>query len=142
MRVLVVEDARPLAKAIADGLRAQAIAADVAFDGAAAEERLAVNDYDVVILDRDLPGVHGDEVCRQIVAGGSQSRVLMLTAASTADGERIRHTGGHGLGLAIVQAIARAHGATLTPRTQPEGGLDVEVTFPAKPASPPGHGPM
>ena len=58
-----------------------------------------------------------------------------------ADGERIRHTGGHGLGLAIVQAIARAHGATLAPRTQPEGGLDVEVTFPAKPASPPEHGP-
>ena len=52
-------------------------------------------------------------------------------------GERIRHTGGHGLGLAIVQAIARAHGATLTPRAQPEGGLDVEVTFPGKPASAP-----
>jgi len=56
-----------------------------------------------------------------------------------ADGERIRHTGGHGLGLAIVQAIARAHGATLTPRAQPEGGLDVEVTFPGKPASVQGH---
>ena len=56
-----------------------------------------------------------------------------------ADGERIRHTGGHGLGLAIVQAITRAHGATLTPRAQPEGGLDVEVTFPGKPASPPEH---
>ena len=54
-----------------------------------------------------------------------------------ADGERVRHTGGHGLGLAIVQAIARAHGATLTPRAQPEGGLDVEVTFPAKPVSAP-----
>jgi signal transduction histidine kinase len=56
-----------------------------------------------------------------------------------ADGERIRHSGGHGLGLAIVQAIARAHGATLTPRAQPEGGLDVEVTFPGKPASVPGQ---
>jgi signal transduction histidine kinase len=55
-----------------------------------------------------------------------------------ADGERIRKAGGHGLGLAIVQAIARAHGATLTPRARPEGGLDIEVTFPAKPASPPG----
>jgi signal transduction histidine kinase len=54
-----------------------------------------------------------------------------------ADGERIRHTGGHGLGLAIVQAIARAHGATFTPRAEPEGGLDVEVTFPGKPASAP-----
>jgi len=58
-----------------------------------------------------------------------------------ADGERIRHTGGHGLGLAIVQAIARAHRATLTPRAQPEGGLDVEVTFPGKPASAPEHPP-
>ena len=53
-----------------------------------------------------------------------------------ADGERIRHTGGHGLGLAIVQAIARAHGATLTPRAQPEGGLDIEVSFPGKPVLP------
>jgi signal transduction histidine kinase len=52
-----------------------------------------------------------------------------------ADGERIRHTGGHGLGLAIVQAIARAHGATLTPKARPEGGLDIEVTFPGKPVS-------
>jgi signal transduction histidine kinase len=58
-----------------------------------------------------------------------------------AGAERIRSTGGHGLGLAIVQAIARAHGATLTPRAQPEGGLDVEVTFPAKPASAPAPGP-
>ena len=54
-----------------------------------------------------------------------------------ANGERIRHTDGHGLGLAIVQAIARAHGATLTPKAQPEGGLDIEVTFPAKAASAP-----
>ncbi len=58
-----------------------------------------------------------------------------------AGGERVRHTGGHGLGLAIVQAIARAHGATLTPRAQPEGGLDVEVTFPGKPAGTQGHHP-
>jgi signal transduction histidine kinase len=58
-----------------------------------------------------------------------------------ADGERVRHSGGHGLGLAIVQAIARAHGATLTPRALPDGGLDVEVTFPGKPASAPAHPP-
>jgi DNA-binding response OmpR family regulator len=81
VRVLVVEDARPLAKAIADGLRAQAIAADVAFDGAAAEERLAVNDYDVVILDRDLPLVHGDDICRSLASGGATVRILMLTAS-------------------------------------------------------------
>jgi signal transduction histidine kinase len=52
-----------------------------------------------------------------------------------ADGERVRHTGGHGLGLAIVQAIARAHGATLTPKARPGGGLDIEVSFPGKPGS-------
>jgi signal transduction histidine kinase len=59
-----------------------------------------------------------------------------------ADGERIRHSDGHGLGLAIVQAIARAHAATLTPRAQPEGGLDVEVTFPGRPSSPAEDGPI
>src|SRR5690348_7026264 len=64
----------------------------------------------------------------------------LFQAFGRADGERIRHTDGHGLGLAIVQAITRAHGATLTPRAQPEGGLDVEVTFPGKPVSPPEPG--
>lgn len=81
MRVLVVEDARPLAHAIVKGLRAEAIAADVAFNGGEAQERLAVNNYDVVILDRDLPVVHGDEVCRTLVADGATVRILMLTAA-------------------------------------------------------------
>ena len=81
MRVLVVEDARQLAGAIADGLRGQAMAVDVVFDGQAAQENLAVNDYDVVVLDRDLPIVHGDEVCRSLAAGGATVRILMLTAA-------------------------------------------------------------
>jgi DNA-binding response OmpR family regulator len=81
MRVLVVEDHRTLNALIATGLRREAIAVDVALDGDAALEQLAVTRYDVVVLDRDLPGVHGDEVCRRIVAGGSGSRVLMLTAA-------------------------------------------------------------
>ncbi len=81
MRVLVVEDARQLADAIADGLRGQAMAVDVVFDGKAAQESLAVNDYDVVVLDRDLPVVHGDEVCRSLAAGGATVRILMLTAA-------------------------------------------------------------
>jgi DNA-binding response OmpR family regulator len=81
MRVLVVEDARPLARAIADGLRGEAIAADVVHDGAAATERLAVNDYDVVILDRDLPLVHGDDICRSLADSGAVVRILMLTAA-------------------------------------------------------------
>ena len=81
MRVLVVEDARQLADAIADGLRGQAMAVDVVFDGQAAQESLAVIDYDVVVLDRDLPVVHGDEVCRSLAASGATVRILMLTAA-------------------------------------------------------------
>jgi DNA-binding response OmpR family regulator len=83
MRVLVAEDFEILAKAIASGLRREGMAVDVALDGDDALESVAVTRYDVVVLDRDLPGTHGDEVCRQIVAGGAGSRVLMLTAAST-----------------------------------------------------------
>jgi DNA-binding response OmpR family regulator len=83
MRVLVAEDFEIFAKAIATGLRRAGMAVDVALDGDEALQSLAVTRYDVVVLDRDLPGTHGDEVCRQIVAGGSDSRVLMLTAASS-----------------------------------------------------------
>ncbi|WP_327093171.1 response regulator transcription factor [Nonomuraea sp. NBC_01738] len=82
MRVLVAEDERVLADSIAEGLRAEALAVDVAYDGEAALERLSVNAYDVLVLDRDLPLVHGDEVCRSVVAGGGLVRVLMLTAAA------------------------------------------------------------
>jgi DNA-binding response OmpR family regulator len=81
--VLVAEDFEVLAAALAKGLRREGMAVDVAGDGDQALEHLAVTRYDVVVLDRDLPGIHGDEVCRRIVAGGSGSRVLMLTAAST-----------------------------------------------------------
>lgn len=76
-----MEDVRPLAEAIADGLRGQAMAVDVVFDGQTALESLTVNDYDVVVLDRDLPVIHGDEVCRAVAAGGATVRILMLTAA-------------------------------------------------------------
>ena len=93
MRVLVVEDFEVLAAAIGTGLRREGMAVDVVLDGSDALDHLALTRYDVVVLDRDLPGVHGDEVCRQIVAGQSQSRVLMLTAASTVK-ERV-----DGLGL-------------------------------------------
>ncbi|TDD92169.1 response regulator transcription factor [Actinomadura darangshiensis] len=82
MRVLVVEDERLLAGAIAEWLRDDAHAVDLAHDGAAALERVTVNDYDVVVLDRDLPLVHGDDVCREIVREGVAARVLMLTAAA------------------------------------------------------------
>jgi DNA-binding response OmpR family regulator len=81
--VLVVEDFPILARTIGTGLRREGMAVDVVTDGDDALERLAVTRYDVVVLDRDLPGVHGDEVCRQVVAGSPQTRVLMLTAAST-----------------------------------------------------------
>ena len=83
MRVLVVEDHEVLAEAIGTGLRREGMAVDVVLDGSAALDRLVVTCYDVVVLDRDLPGVHGDEICRQVVARPAGSRVLMLTAAST-----------------------------------------------------------
>ncbi|HEU5027966.1 MULTISPECIES: response regulator transcription factor [Actinomadura] len=83
MRVLVAEDVEDLATAVAAGLRREGMAVDVALDGHAALDRLACTRYDVVVLDRDLPGVHGDEICRRHAAGGSGSRVLMLTAAGT-----------------------------------------------------------
>ena len=81
--MLVVEDFEVLATAIGTGLRREGMAVDVVLDGDDALEHLAVTRYDVVVLDRDLPGTHGDEVCRRLVAGPSGSRVLMLTAAST-----------------------------------------------------------
>ncbi len=83
MRVLVAEDHRRLATALAEGLRREGVAVDIAFDGTDALAHVALNRYDVVVLDRDLPGVHGDEVCRTLVADSSDTRVLMLTAAST-----------------------------------------------------------
>jgi DNA-binding response OmpR family regulator len=81
MRVLVVEDFEILARTIATGLRREGMAVDVVLDGEQALERLAFTRYHVVVLDRDIPGVHGDEVCRRIVASHPASRVLMLTAA-------------------------------------------------------------
>ncbi|MGA6168319.1 response regulator transcription factor [Amycolatopsis magusensis] len=83
MRVLVAEDERDLADLVALGLRRHAMAVDVVYDGLAASERLAVNDYDVLVLDRDLPGRHGDVLCRDLVRSGARTRVLMLTAAAS-----------------------------------------------------------
>jgi DNA-binding response OmpR family regulator len=83
MRVLVAEDFEVLAEAIGTGLRREGMAVDVVLDGNAALEHLAVTRYDVLVLDRDMPGVHGDEVCRRLAAGRSPTRILMLTAAST-----------------------------------------------------------
>jgi DNA-binding response OmpR family regulator len=83
MRVLVAEDDEVLAKAVAVGLRREGIAVDLAFGGVEALTNARINNYDVVVLDRDLPETHGDEVCRSLVSDGSPSRVLMLTAASS-----------------------------------------------------------
>ncbi|HEU5265239.1 MAG TPA: response regulator transcription factor [Jatrophihabitans sp.] len=85
MRVLVVEDHCALADRIGEGLRDAGMAVDVVYDGTAALESACCTEYDVVVLDRDLPGVHGDRVCRTLVRDGSSSRVLMLTAAADVD---------------------------------------------------------
>jgi DNA-binding response OmpR family regulator len=132
VRVLVVEDFEVLARSIGTGLRREGMAVDVVLNGNDALGHLAITRYDVVVLDRDLPGVPGDEVCRQIVAGGSDSRVLMLTAASTVQ-DRV---GGLGLGaddylskpfdFAELVARIRALGRRATPAAPPmleAGGL-------------------
>jgi len=82
VRVLVVEDHVALANRITEGLRDAGFAVDVVYDGAAAVDAATSTDYDVVVLDRDLPAVHGDRVCRMLVRNGSASRILMLTAAA------------------------------------------------------------
>jgi DNA-binding response OmpR family regulator len=131
VRVLVVEDERLLADTVAAGLRRQAMAVDVAYDGDAALERLAVNDYDVVVLDRDLPVVSGDQVCTVLVEGGAVARILMLTAA-TAVTERVA---GLGLGaddyltkpfafaelVARVEALARRARPAVPPALERSG---------------------
>jgi len=121
MRVLIAEDDDRLARAVAAGLRRRGMAVDVALDGGIALDKLAASRFDVVVLDRDLPGVHGDEICRRLAAGRSASRILMLTAARSV-AERVE---GLGLGaddylpkpfnfaelVARVQALARRPGA-------------------------------
>ncbi|GLW20870.1 response regulator transcription factor [Microbispora triticiradicis] len=124
MRVLVVEDEEQLADAVARGLRLHAIAVDVAYDGREALELTAYVDYDVVVLDRDLPDVHGDEVCRELAAASGASRILMLTAAG-----RVRdRVGGLALGaddylvkpFAFAELVARVRAlARRSPRAAP-----------------------
>ncbi len=83
MRILIVEDEQPLADAIARGLRREGMAVDVAYDGDSGHEKAAVTRYDVVVLDRDLPGMSGDRLCAEIARSGAVTRVLMLTASGT-----------------------------------------------------------
>ena len=135
MRVLVVEDERVLADAIARGLRREAMAVDLSHDGAGALDRIAVNRYDVVVLDRDLPVVHGDEVCRRLAAEAVSPRVLMLTASAGVD-DRVE---GLTLGaddylakpfafaelVARVRALGRRAGPALPPVIE-RGGLSLD----------------
>ncbi|MGH3997132.1 MAG: response regulator transcription factor [Pseudonocardiaceae bacterium] len=83
MRILIVEDEQPLADAVARGLRREGMAVDVAYDGDSGHEKAAVTRYDVVVLDRDLPGMSGDRLCAEITGSGAVTRVLMLTASGT-----------------------------------------------------------
>ena len=123
--MLVVEDEQLLADTVAEGLRRQAMAVDVVYDGDAALERLAVNDYDVLVLDRDLPRVSGDEVCATVVESGGETRILMLTAA-TAVAQRVA-----GLGLGADDYLTKPFEfAELVARVQ-------ALARRARPASPP-----
>jgi DNA-binding response OmpR family regulator len=88
LRVLIAEDDSELAEVLAMGLRRENLAVDIALTGGAAEEKLTATDYDVLVLDRDLPGVLGDDLCRQVVASGIATRILMLTAAGSV-GDRV-----------------------------------------------------
>ena len=83
MRVLVIEDSRTLADVVVEGLRDEGMAIDVAYDGLQAATKLHLNTYDVVVLDRDLPGLHGDTLCRMITEGEDPVMVLMLTASDS-----------------------------------------------------------
>jgi DNA-binding response OmpR family regulator len=135
MRVLVVEDHPRLAATVATVLRREGMAVDVAFDGREALARTSVTTYDVVVLDRDLPGVQGDEVCRSLVADGSPSGVLMLTAAGTLE-DRVE---GLGIGaddylpkpfhlaelVARIRALARRSRPALPP-TLVHGDLELD----------------
>jgi DNA-binding response OmpR family regulator len=135
MRVLVVEDVRRLADDIAEGLRDQGMAVDTAYDGLDAAAKLDLNRYHVVVLDRDLPGLHGDTLCRMITAHDDPAMVLMLTAAGT-PGDRVT-----GLGLGAddylakpfhfpelvlrIRALARRQ-PTAHPRTLTAAGIELD----------------
>src|SRR5580692_5590884 len=142
MRVLVAEDHERLARAVAAGLRRYGMIVDVALDGDDALARLGASRYDVVVLDRDLPGTHGDEICRVLAAERSESRVLMLTAAGSVR-DRIE---GLGLGaddylpkpfdfselVARIQTLGRRPGS---PKTERLGYRDLTLASTARVAT-------
>jgi DNA-binding response OmpR family regulator len=137
MRVLVVEDHPRLAATVATVLRRQGMAVDVVFDGREALARTNLTAYDVIVLDRDLPTIHGDEVCRSLVAAGCPSGVLMLTAAGAVE-DRVE---GLGLGaddylakpFAIAELVARIRALSrrsrpALPPTLSHGDLELDTT--------------
>ncbi|WP_422752716.1 response regulator transcription factor [Micromonospora sp. WMMD708] len=138
MRVLVVEDERNLADAIVRGLRKRGMAVDVAYDGDAGHEAAFVTRYDVVVLDRDLPGMHGDQICAELAASGTLTRVLMLTASDSV-ADRVQ---GLGLGaddylpkpFAFDELVARvqALGRRATPAAPPVLQVGDVVLDPAR----------
>lgn len=131
VRILVVEDERQLADSIAEGLRLHAMAVDVAYDGEAGLERANINDYDVLVLDRDLPRLSGDDLCAALVQSQSLTRILMLTAATSVN----QRVAGLSLGaddyltkpfafaelVARVQALARRARPALPPVLERSG---------------------
>lgn len=131
MRVLVVEDEERLAHTIARGLRRYGMAVDVALDGEDGLEKASVNDYDVVVLDRDLPGLHGDKVCRQLRLEGRRAGVIMLTASGELEAriEGLRLGADDYLGkpfafeelVARVEALARRSQPTVSPILSRDG---------------------
>ena len=147
MRVLIAEDHERLARAVASGLRRYGMVVDVALDGDDALGRLFANRYDVVVLDRDLPGTHGDEICRTLAAERCESRMLMLTAAGSVR-DRVQ---GLGLGaddylpkpfdfaelLARIRALGRRPGA---PKPERLGYRDLTVDTETRVATRAGRG--
>src|SRR6266545_3042726 len=119
MRVLIVEDEPYMADAIRDGLRLEAIAADIAADGDTALQLLRVNAYDIAVLDRDIPGPSGDEIAERIVASGSGMPILMLTAADRLDDKAT----GFELGADDYVALTRKQFAVLEVLVAAEGGI-------------------
>jgi DNA-binding response OmpR family regulator len=121
MRVLVVEDEERLAHTIARGLRRYGMAVDVALDGEDGLEKASVNDYDVIVLDRDLPGLHGDQVCRQLRLDGRRAGVIMLTASgeleARIEGLRLGADDYLGKPFAFEELVARVE--ALARRSQP-----------------------
>jgi DNA-binding response OmpR family regulator len=121
MRVLVVEDESLLANAVARGLRREGMAVDVAADGESALRRVEIDAYDVVVLDRDLPVVHGDDVCRRLVARDTAPRVLMLTASGTVadrvEGLSIGADDYLGKPFAFAELVARVRALARRPAT-------------------------